>query len=76
MRILLLAAVSALAMSTAALGAEPAKPVYGDWGVDLTAGDKSVSVSWLAPTSNGGAPIWVEGSAVSIRVRSWSCERL
>lgn len=49
MRMILLAAVSALALSsTAALAAEPAntpasgKPLYGEWGVDLTAGDKSV----------------------------------
>jgi putative endopeptidase len=47
MRIVLLAAVSALAFSTAAQAAEPApsstgKPVYGAWGVDLTAGDAKV----------------------------------
>ncbi|KQY27416.1 peptidase M13 [Caulobacter sp. Root1455] len=49
MRTILLAAVSAFAMSTAAVAADPpskppvGKPMYGDWGVDLTAGDKSVS---------------------------------
>ena len=45
MRLFLLAAVSALAISsTAALAADPpAKAMYGDWGVDLTAGDRSVS---------------------------------
>ena len=40
MRIFLLAAVSAAAISGAALAAE--KPMYGAWGVDLTAGDKTV----------------------------------
>ncbi|MGH1560117.1 hypothetical protein ACRAWD_25675 [Caulobacter segnis] len=47
MRIFLLAAVSALAsspagaaISGAALAAD--KPMYGAWGVDLTAGDKAV----------------------------------
>jgi putative endopeptidase len=39
MRMFLLAAVSAVAMSTAAFAAEPAKALYGAWGVDLTAGD-------------------------------------
>ena len=44
MRIVLLAAVSALAFSAAAFAAEPAaKPVYGAWGVDLTNQDRSVS---------------------------------
>jgi putative endopeptidase len=45
MRNILLAAVSALAISsTAAFAADPPmKPMYGDWGVDLTAGDKSVA---------------------------------
>ena len=48
MRLFLLAAVSAVALSTilpaAALAADPpTKAMYGDWGVDLTAGDKSVS---------------------------------
>ncbi|MBW8858154.1 MAG: peptidase M13, partial [Caulobacter sp.] len=48
MRLFLLAAVSAVALSTtlsaAALAADPpAKAMYGDWGVDLTAGDRSVS---------------------------------
>ncbi|CAN5214614.1 M13 family metallopeptidase [soil metagenome] len=49
MRIVLLAAVSALAlsttvMSTTAFAADPArKPVYGAWGVDLTNGDPTVS---------------------------------
>ncbi|ALL12833.1 M13 family metallopeptidase [Caulobacter henricii] len=45
MRILLLAATSAIAMSVAAsaLAAEPAKPMYGAWGVDLTARDTTVS---------------------------------
>ncbi|KRA56733.1 peptidase M13 [Caulobacter sp. Root655] len=50
MRMILLAAVSALAMSAAAFAAEPTasasppagKPMYGAWGVDLTAGDTSV----------------------------------
>jgi len=40
MRIFLLAAVSAAAISGAALAAD--KPMYGAWGVDLTAGDKTV----------------------------------
>jgi len=50
MRNILLGAVSALAISsTVAFAADPpatpsaGKPMYGDWGVDLTAGDKSVS---------------------------------
>jgi len=47
MRNLLLAAASAFALSAVAATAfaadPPAKPMYGDWGVDLTAGDKSVS---------------------------------
>jgi putative endopeptidase len=43
MRTLLLAAVSAVAMSTAAFAADPAAPTYGAWGVDLTARDTSVS---------------------------------
>jgi putative endopeptidase len=47
MRNILLAAASALALSTTvmspALAADPGKPIYGDWGVDLTAGDKSVT---------------------------------
>ena len=44
MRIVLLAAVSALAFSTAAFAADPAsKPVYGAWGVDLTNRDTAVS---------------------------------
>jgi putative endopeptidase len=38
----LLAAVSAAALSTSAFAAEPAKPMYGAWGVDLTAGDPKV----------------------------------
>ena len=48
MRMFLLAAVSAIALSTTvstipAFAADPpAKAMYGDWGVDLTAGDKSV----------------------------------
>jgi putative endopeptidase len=48
MRLFLLAAVSAVALSTTlsstALAADPpTKAMYGDWGVDLTAGDRSVS---------------------------------
>ncbi len=53
MRNILLAAVSAFALSThrraAAFAADPPsgpaanKPMYGDWGVDLTAGDKPVA---------------------------------
>ena len=44
MRMILLAAVSVLAISsTAAFAADPAKPMYGAWGVDLTAGDPKVS---------------------------------
>jgi putative endopeptidase len=44
MRIALLAAVSALAFSSAAaLAATPAKPVYGAWGVDLTNRDTLVA---------------------------------
>jgi putative endopeptidase len=43
MRIVLLAAVSVFAMSAAALAAEPVKPMYGAWGVDLTAGDPKIS---------------------------------
>ncbi|MGR4862987.1 M13 family metallopeptidase [Caulobacter sp. LARHSG274] len=48
MRIVLLAAVSALSLSAAAWAAEPmsapaGKPMYGAWGVDLTAGDATVS---------------------------------
>ena len=47
MRIVLLAAVSAFAMSSAAFAAEPVpsspgKPMYGAWGVDLTGGDAKV----------------------------------
>ncbi|MBO9708392.1 MAG: M13 family metallopeptidase [Caulobacter sp.] len=44
MRTILLAAVSAVAMTSTlpALAAEPAKPMYGAWGVDLTARDTSV----------------------------------
>jgi putative endopeptidase len=37
MRILLLAAVSVAAISGAAFAAD--KPMYGDWGVDLTGRD-------------------------------------
>ena len=40
MRIFLLAAVSAVAISGAALAAD--KPMYGAWGVDLTARDTAV----------------------------------
>ncbi|WP_419251909.1 M13 family metallopeptidase [Caulobacter sp. ErkDOM-YI] len=45
MRNLLLAATSAIAMSVAvsASAAEPAKPMYGAWGVDLTARDTTVA---------------------------------
>jgi len=46
MRNLLLAATSAIAMSvavSAACAAEPAKPMYGAWGVDLTARDTTVT---------------------------------
>ncbi len=46
MRTILLAATSAIAMSvavSAACAAEPAKPMYGAWGVDLTARDTSVT---------------------------------
>lgn len=46
MRIILLAATSAIAMSvavSAACAAEPAKPMYGAWGVDLTARDTTVA---------------------------------
>jgi len=46
MRTILLAATSAIAMSvavSAALAAEPAKPMYGAWGVDLTARDTTVT---------------------------------
>ena len=44
MRMILLAAVSVLAISsTAAFAADPAKPMYGAWGVDLTGGDPKVS---------------------------------
>jgi putative endopeptidase len=42
MRMFLLAAVSVAAMSTAAFAADPAKPLYGAWGVDLTAGDAKI----------------------------------
>ncbi len=42
MRMFLLTAVSVVAMSTAAFAAEPGKPLYGAWGVDLTAGDAKV----------------------------------
>ena len=60
MRIVLLAAVSALAMSATAFAAEPTKPIYGAWGVDLTAGapkvkpgddfDKYANGAWAART--------------------------
>ncbi|TCS16032.1 M13 family metallopeptidase [Caulobacter sp. BK020] len=49
MRMFLLAAVSAIALSTTVSAAPafaadpPARAMYGDWGVDLTAGDRSVS---------------------------------
>jgi putative endopeptidase len=49
MRIVLLAAVSAFALTATAFAAEPVnapssdKPMYGAWGVDLTAGDAKVS---------------------------------
>jgi len=46
MRTILLAATSAIAMSvavSAACAAEPAKPMYGAWGVDLTARDTTVA---------------------------------
>jgi putative endopeptidase len=70
MRIVLLAAVSALAISsTAAFAAEPAKPMYGAFGLDLTARDTSVKPgdnfdkyvngAWFArtqiPPDQGGA---------------------
>ncbi|PTS87244.1 MULTISPECIES: M13 family metallopeptidase [unclassified Caulobacter] len=45
MRLILLAASSAVVLSLAvpaAFAAEPAKPMYGTWGVDLTARDQSV----------------------------------
>ena len=50
MRLMLLAASSAVVLSLAvpaAFAAEPAKPMYGSWGVDLTARDLSVIASHI-----------------------------